>query len=858
MSALVIALVLVVAVGSLLSWLVVRGFPQREGVATIAGLSAPVRVVRDANGVPHVYAATTRDLFMAQGWLHASERMWQMEIWRRIGSGRLSELFGPDQLATDRFIRVLGWRQAAEADLAATSAEGRLALEAYVAGVNAWLESHPELPLPFVIAGFLGPGGGLAGFRPEPWTVIDTLSWQKVQAYSLGSDIDRELFRHLAQHSARPDPISDEALAKLLPGYDMTRPVVVPTDAAPSVPARVEPRVAGSASDLAAAIAILDADRGLRDVLGLPGGTFNSAGLLGSNAWAVAPSRSATGRALLANDPHLGISMPSVWYLVGLHCRPVGPDCPYELAGAGFPGGPGIILGHNARIAWGLTNVGPDVMDIFEETVDPDDRNRYLYKGESLAFEERVETIGLAGGGSETLVIRSTVHGPVISDVVDELESGTYYGDPDHPGAVYAVAWAATAEPDRTFDAVLAVSRAQDWQAFREALRDFGAPSQTYVYADVDGHIGVQVPGRIPIRAAGDGTRPVPGEDGAYDWSGWVPFDEMPFLYDPPSGLIVAANNLPSDGGPFLGRDFDPGYRAERLAGLLGDAPVSTALSHRLQADDVLTRAAPVIAATSGATPQTDDGRRVLEVIRGWLGDLRCSTDSAGCAAYEAFEYRLLRGLVDDELAGSIEAPEIASRWVGSEVSHEALVRLVAAPADAWWDDTRTADRVETRDDIMARALDEAGADLRATLGDPAGWTWGRIHSVTFREETLGASGIGPLEALFNRGPYPAPGSCTTINKICGRIASVYPPDGETADLRAVFAATSSPSYRLVIDMGDLDGASFIQTTGQSGLPFDRHYGDLIDDWLGNTGLVIPWSDAAVDGAARHELVLQP
>ena len=852
--ALVVALVIVIAAGALTGWLVVRGFPQRDGTAKLAGLGESVRVVRDSNGIAHIYASSAHDLFAAQGYVHAAERMWQMEVWRRIGAGRLAELFGPSQWPQDHFIRVLGWQRSAEADLEVLSPAGRLAVEAYASGVNAWLEGHSDLPLPFVIAGLQGAGGGLGGFRPEPWTPLHTLTWQKVQAWALGSDLDRELFRLLAARRG----VSDEQLDKLLPAYDTSRPVVVPQDEAARPPSPTAARPGGVAG--AAAARLLEADAGLRGLLGLPGGMFGSTGLLGSNAWAVAPEHTASGSALLANDPHLGISMPSVWYLVGLHCEPVGPDCPYELAGAGFPGVPGIVLGHNGRIAWGLTNVGPDVMDLFEERLDPDDAQRYMYRGQSLPIEVRNETVYVAGGDPIAFGVRSTVHGPVISDVAYELRTESDDGaELGREGHVYAMAWAATAEPDRTLDALLAVNRARDWDEFRTALRDFGAPSQTFVYADVDGHIGVQIPGRIPIRAAGDGSRPAPGEDGTHDWTGWVPYGQMPYLFDPPSGIVVAGNNLPSDGGPFLGLDFDPGYRAARVSQLLSEgAPVTAELSHAIQGDTVLTRAVPVIAGLAGAEPVTDDGRRVLELVRQWATNPECSLDSTGCAAFETLEYRLLRGLVDDELDSDFEPENTAWRWVGSEASHEALVRLMARPDDEWWDDTSTAGVIEGRDDIAARALDAAGDDLRRSLGEPANWTWGRIHSARFAEETLGNSGIWPLEALFNKGPYPAPGSCTTINKICGWIANTYPPAGEFAQLQEVFKATSHPSYRLVVDMGALDEATIIQATGQSGLPFDAHYGDFIGRWLASEWLPLPWTADQVDAAGRHVLTLAP
>ena len=549
---LVLVLVLVIAASGLFAWLVARGMPQRDGVAHIPGLSATVRVVRDANGIPNIYASTTHDLFAAQGYVHASERMWQMEVWRHIGQGTLSELFGDTSLGNDRFIRTLGWRQSAEADWNVMSADGKLALEAYADGVNAWLDQHGDLPLPFVIAGFQGAGGGLAGFHPQHWTPIDSLTWQKVQAWSLGDNYGVELTRSVMLQQG----LTVEQINQLTPGYDPSRPVVAPgfTALGSDVPSASVPATHLTATK---ASRMLGAADRLRQTIAMAGA---GAALAGSNAFAVAPSRSASGGALLANDPHLEVSMPSLWYAIGLHCElPAGPSCPYELAGVGFPGVPGIVLGHNARIAWGFTNVGPDTQDIFEETVDPADETHYLYKGQSLPFTVRTETINVAGGDPVSLEVRSTVHGPVMDDV-DSIFDPTDEGGAGlgRDGYVHALAWAATMQPDRALDAILAVNRAANWDEFRAAARGFGAPSQTMVYADVDGHIGVQIPGWFPIRASGDGSYPVSGQDGAHDWTGFVPFDELPFVYDPPSGLIVAANNQPAapGSGPFIGNSL--------------------------------------------------------------------------------------------------------------------------------------------------------------------------------------------------------------------------------------------------------------------------------------------------------------
>ncbi len=856
-TALIVLLIAALVGGGLLGWIIVRSFPERDGTVRLPGLAAEVTVMRDSAGVAHVYAASARDLFAAQGYVHASERMWQMEVWRRVGAGRLAEIFGASEVETDRFIRTLGWRPAAEADVSAMSPPARLALEAYAEGVNAWLDQHGDLPLQFVVAGLLGAGGGLAGYRPEPWTAVDSLTWVKVMAWSLGGTWSAEVFRSaLAERG-----LSEAAIAELLPDYDAGRPIIVGTSelARPAPGRRASPPAATGGDAL---LPLLELNERLLARLDPAAGAGLDAAGLGSNGWAVAPARSATGAALLANDPHLGMSIPSLWYLVGLHCEPVGRECPYDVVGAGFPGVPGIVLGHNARIAWGLTNLGPDVQDLFEETLDPRRAGHYLHRGRSVPFDVRDETIRIAGGEEETVTIRRSVHGPLLSDVAGELRERDAGGEGlGRAGHAYALAWPSIMEPDRTFDAVLGVNRAANWTEFRNALRDFVAPSQAFLYADVDGHIGLQVPGRIPLRAAGDGSVPSPGEDGSHDWTGWVAFDELPSVLDPPSGLIVTANNAPTDAGygHHLGRDWDPGYRAERALELLEQlAPVTADELRTMQADVALTRARPVIEAVAGASPETADGRLVRDRIRDWRTDLRCGVASIGCAAYESFTYRLLRGVFDDELAER-DGPGTLIRWyVGSEPSHEAVVRLLAQPDNGWWDDTTTAVR-EDRDAIIARALDEAGADLRHTLGDPPNWSWGRIHTVTLTEETFGRSGIGPLEAIFNRGPFAAPGSCTIVNKICGPITREYPAaDDGPADLRRVFAATSHPSYRLVIEMSDLDGATILHATGQSGLPFDAHYEDLIERWLGNAPLPLPFTREAVEAARWYSLSLTP
>ncbi len=850
----VIVVVLAVVVGGLLVAITTRALPQTSGTIRIPGLDDEVSVFRDDAGIARIVAATPHDLFLAQGYIHAQDRLWQMEVWRHISSGRLSELFGQSQLETDRFIRALDWRGAAERDLAALSPGARAGLDAYAAGVNAFLDDHRgSLGLAFVVTGLQSGKGGPSGYDPEPWTALDSAAWQKVQAWNLGGNFDEEVFRMLAD-TRLGDPARTN---ELFPDYPPGAPVISGSGAfAAGDPA---PTVGPAGS----ALVKLDADQAAawREVAGRSAAALSIAGLtaggalvgsdgIGSNNWVVAPSKSATGGALLANDPHLGLGMPSVWYMNGLHCRDVTEACPFDVVGVSFPGTPAVVLGHNARIAWGATNVDPDVQDLFVEVSDPANPGRYLYKGESRPFKVRREVIRVAGGESEELEIRETVHGPILNDVDERLK--------DAP--MLALGWAATSGVDGTFDSIFRLNTAGNFSEFREALRGYGTPSQNFVYADADGHIGYQLPGKIPIRRGGaDGRRPFAGDGGVYDWRGFIPFEELPWQLDPAAGWIVTANNAPTGPGyPHdLGADWDSGDRAaiilDRLGRLSSDGLTTDEMAE-IQADTEVLRARRIVPKLGGAEPTTADGKALLELVQGW--DFRCDEESPGCGAYLAFELRLLGAIFDDDLG------PLARDYVGGTASWQLLERLLDDPGSAWWDDPRTPSVRETAGAITGAALDRASRELRELLGDPGSWRWGRLHTITFREETLGRSGIGPLEAYFNRGSLPVAGAAGTVNNNYYRAdrlyADPYDPDFEPVGLGQVFAVTNGPSYRLTIDMSDLDGARIVQSTGQSGNPFDAHYGDLIESW--RTGKAVPllFTRAAVEATADATLTLTP
>jgi len=857
-----VVLVVVVLLGviGLLGAITGRGMAQTSGSIRVPGLHAPATVGRDEHGIIQIVADDPHDLFLAQGYAHAQERMWQMEVWRHIGSGRLSELFGAVSLDQDRFIRTIGWPQATQRDLEAMPQDARDALEWYADGVNAWIaDQDGSFALASVITALRTGTGGLGGYTPEPWTALDSAAWGKVQSFNLGGNMDSEIFRLLAD-AQLGDPARTDSL---FPAYNPDAPVITPSGldgsggAGTSGATAATPEgVMAASTDMPMTPSAAAAWQGLAKtgsaILALAGldagsGLVGDHGI-GSNNWVVSGSQSASGGALLANDPHLGFTEPSVWIINGLHCRVVNAACPYDVAGVSFPGVPAVILGHNARIAWGATNVGPDVQDLFRETIDPDSPTQYLYKGQSTAFETRTETIKVAGGEPETITIRSSLHGPILNDVDTRLATQ----DP------IALRWTALTEPDGAYTALFHLNTAANFEDFRNALRIYGSPSQNLVYADVDGHIGYQLPGLIPVRAGErTGDRIRDGASGAEDWTGYIPFDDLPWQYDPPSGFIVTANNAAVDAGYpyFVADDWDPGYRAQRITELLTAkaGSLTTADFRAIQMDTRVPRADTVVPLLAGAAPATEDGRLLLDRIRSW--DRTCEVDSLGCAAYVSTEFMLTRAIFDDELGS------LAKDYSGTSVSWQGLISVLRDPGSRWWDDVTTG-TAESSKEIVSGALDWTASELRESVGGPGRWTWGRIHTVNFKEQTLGVSGIGPLEWYFNSGPRQVGGAAGAIQNNYYRtwraFADPEDPSFKPSGLDSLFSVSNGPSYRLTVDMSDQDAARIIITTGQSNSPFDRHYGDLIDLWATGGTVPLPFSSDAVGASIGSTLTLTP
>jgi penicillin G amidase len=860
---LALVVTVVVVVGAVVGVVAVRhSFPETDGVAVLAALSAPVTVERDADGVPTIVAADARDLFMAQGYVHAQDRYWEMDFRRHVTAGRLSELFGTSSLGTDRFIRTLGWRRTAEQELALLDEPTRLMLEAYADGVNAWLSGRRGTALSLEHA--LLPLTGAGGYRPEPWTPTDSLAWLKAMAWDLRSNMETELERgRLLLVDLGPGRSWED----LYPGFDATTyPTILPWgggvvdgefvpasgDTAPPtrVPSFTSPATAADEDDASATgVAsrdphVVDPD-GVRAALAATKLALASAPQLlgdgsgpgiGSNSWAIAPSRSATGGALLANDPHLGPSQPSLWYQVRLRCAPVSDACPYDVAGFSFSGMPGIVIGHNADVAWAFTNLGPDVADLVIERIDGD---RVLTTSGPVPIEVRTETIRVAGGDDVTLTIRTTPNGPLLSDVSDDAAELTQ-GRPATTDGEYAVALRWTAlEPGRTANAVPGLMTARDFATFRRAAADFEVPSQNLVFADRAGNIAYQAPGRIPVRSGHDGTVPVPGWTGLADWERYLAFDELPYTLNPSSGMIVTANQLvlPPGSTPFLHVDVSAGQRGGRIVELLGDRTDLTLDDlAAVQLDNHNTNAATLVPRLL-ALPSTDPAVVAVQgLLAGW--DLQDDADSAASAAFNATWRALLARTFHDELP-DWAWPTGGGRW------WEVVRGLLDAPDSPWWHDESLPAR-QTRDDVLLLAMADAHAELTARLGsDPDGWRWGAIHTLTLRHASFGSSGIAPIERLFNRGPLETSGGTDIVNSNSWSAVDGY-------------EVTWVPSMRMLMDLSDLDGGRWIHLTGQSGRPFHRHYVDQAERWRVGGYAPMTFSPAATAARAERTLTLRP
>jgi penicillin amidase len=816
--------------------------PQHSGEINVAGLQDTVEILRDEWGVPNIYAKNRHDLFFAQGYTQAQDRWWQMEFWRHVGSGRIEELVGKKDtlLGTDIFIRTLGWRRVAENEVKICDDETLSRLQAFADGVNAYIMNRDpsKLALEYNILGLTG-----IDIKIEPWTPTDTLVFAKMMAWDLGPSRNEEENR-ASLYELMGQEMTDQWLTPPWPFGK--RPTIVQPEDLPIVGPTGSTQDGGIAQ-------LVDSDTSLeRDVLPTMSLVFDHSRGIGSNNWVVSGKMTKSGMPLLANDPHLSIQMPSIWYEVGLHYRPVSGEPPSDVAGYAFAASPGVIIGHNNAIAWGVTNVNPDVFDLYRIHVNPDNPLQYEWNGKWRDMTVHKETIYF-GDSKEPVAIqvRETHLGPIINDNKVDKDTGQIFGfnnkDP------LALCWTAL-EPSTLFRAVSDLNKATNWEEFRSALKYWDVPSQNFVYADVKGNIGYQTPGHIPIRAQNhSGLIPVPGWTDEFEWKGFIPYDELPRIFNPERGYIATANQavvpleyydqlakkLGEGLNYIITREWNYGYRAQRIVELLKEkAPHTISSFQAIQGDNKLISAEELMPYLANLKFDDAELAQARDWLLGW--DCQCSMDSPQAVLYNEFWARLMNNLFSDQVGEDIKI-------YGDNREMWATFLLLEKPNNAWWDDTTTKDVVESRDDILARSFSEGYANTVAALGkNRNNWRWGDLHTATFVSNPLGLSGIGLIENMVNRGPFATGGSTDTVNNTVW-----YAYSGE-------FTVKWVPSMRMIVDLSDLSKSVTVHTTGQSGHPYSQNYDDMIDLWRNIKYYPMLWTREQVEATAVDKLILEP
>ena len=711
-----------------------RSNPKIKGKISLSGLDEEVSVVIDNWGVPHIFAQSEKDLYFASGYMQAQERMWQMELTRRAGFGRLSEIFGQVALERDKFMRNMGFEEAALNDFENLSPKMRELIASYSDGVNAWMDSRKlNWPIEFLIL----------RFRPEPWTPLDSLVVKEIMALMLCPDYKSEAVR-----------------GKLVESLGAEKALQILEEGIPPPPSE----------------SVVISGTGM-----LPVPPFQ-----GSNSWVVSGSRSESGKPLLANDPHLQITLPPIWYEMHVNCPGL------NAVGVSLPGVPFIIIGHNPSIAWGITNSAADVQDLYVEKID-DSGSMYLDRGEWKPLFKKKQEIKIKGRRKpEEIEIRWTKRGPIITPIVIESQTPL------------SLSWTIY-EGGRTMEAFYLLNRARDWQEFSEALALFDVPSQNFVYADKDGNIGYYLSGKIPIRAAQAAVFPFPGWEEEGQWQGFLDEDKKPRLFNPDEGFIVTANNkIVPDGFPYyVSFDWDIPFRADRVRELLLQKEKHSIESFKIIQNDVYTKKGEAFLPVFKDVEETDgNAGEALRLLKDW--DLRMSSGKEP-ALFEVFMNIFHAEVFKDEMGedfGDFD-PSFRRKKAG-------ILRLLSDSHSSWYDNTETP-QVEDREDIVKVSLDKAYSSLEKKYGPPDDWDWMTFHSIRFRH----ALGEPPLFRFLNRGPYPMDGHAFTIR-------ASFP----------AFGTSSGSSYRQIIDLSDFKNSICVLTSGQSGCFLSRFYDDQIPLWL--------------------------
>lgn len=815
------------------------GYESPPSQVEMPALLENVEVVWDVSGTFHIHADNREDLLRAQGWMHASDRLWQMEFSRLIGEGRLAELLGPPAVPADRVIRTLGLHRVAQVKVDYLSPADSRLFQAYCDGINSYLNSDAYRAPPELV---------LLRWNPEPWELEDTALILALMSISLSSNWAQEAVR-----ASMEEIFEREDVALLLPDV-FDGPYIIGDVAEGSRDRSLYPSGDGGAISKAVTENLnwSELARGIlafNEVLGLPSGG------VGSNSWVVSGRHTRSGKPLLANDLHLGVSIPSLWISNGLHL----PG--HDITGVTLPGVPAVILGRTDSFAWGFSNTMADNQDLYIERPVEDDPASYWFRERKLPFQVRTEILNVRGEDPQVMEVRSTVHGPIINDVVVgmlygaeellELNQSNRTAETETDRSADIRTWIEQSAPvalrwslyerGRELLTLSALLEARGWENVREAFRTFDCPGQNVIYADTSGFIAYQFTGSIPVRQGWDGSLPVPGWSGEYEWEGFVPFDDLPLLESPPGGIIITANNRPRPPGegPFLGRWWTPSHRAERIGDLIGVNGSHTVETFEDIQRDVLSKAALEIVGTLRSIPSSGSfSERAIDLLGKWDG--RIARAGPG-ALYEVFLTQFFESVLLDEM-GREGLRDYMSLLQFYEGRQKAVLALLNAPEAKWWDDTGS-ETVESREEILEQIWEKAWHELTSHFGtDPETWEWGEMHRLIFRHP-LG--GPWPLGNLMNRGPLEMSGDNETIYSTSFSIGHSY-------DTVVV------SSWRHIVELSTPLKAREILPTGNTGHFLSPFYDDQLADWIdGRTRpSATTWEEARV--APTGEMLIVP
>jgi len=834
---------LVVIVIALQAIIIVAGvvifrMPLPDHEVDVSGLPLTdfVEVIRDERGIPHIYGTNVGDILFAQGYVHAQDRFWQLEFWSHLSTGRLASLIGEPGVGADLLFRTFGFNRVALEEYENLPPEFKQDLIHYTNGINAYIESRPQnrLSLEHFFLQFINPDYKVGTYEPHY-----PLAWAKMMAYDLNGNFEQEI-----RNSKTFNTLTPEIAALLSPPYPDEHPYIVEEWEGKGSFASI-----GKSNNIEQLYQALFIKYVTKDL------QTNQA--LGSNSWAISGEHTESGLPLLANDPHLSVQLPAIWYENGLHCYPKNRDCELDVVGFSFAGSPYIVIGHNSHIAWGFTNMGPDVQDLFIEKINPSNPNQYEVDGEWRDMDRITEIIEVAGSEPIVIEVRSTHHGPIVSDRsypvnLNPEEDQVSFADearielPENFSV--SLSWPALI-PGNTFVGIRDFNYAKNWEEFRDASRLFDVPAQNLLYADVDGNIAYQSPGKLPIRAEGlVGDLPIPGWLSENDWQGFVPFEELPYTINPSSGYIITANQSVHPEQPWPNY-YARGYRAEAI-----ERVINQYISEKISVDDMEAMqinnfdysAAYILPYVFNNVYVDSD---VLTAMKEWAiseTKFEMNKDSSGAAAWAVFYKNFAEQTFEELVVTDNLGNEISLQPGNSDSTSEIYRALLKDPNHILWDDINTPQK-ENLTDILERALllaDERIVELFDT-DDYDKWSWGELHTITYPTNLLGEAGIPILTNLVNIGPVESGGSSFAINSTDWGF-------GED------FTIGSYPSMRMVVDLSNFDNSRTILPSGQSGHVMSKYYDDQVENWIENNMYILNFSREQVELNQKEYMFLRP